>query len=86
MPEVINNKKAYTLHEVAKSIQKTLEQRYTSAFWVLAEMNKLNYYSHSGHCYPELVEKKEGKVIAQLRATLWKDDYNEINRKLSTVV
>ncbi len=58
-----------------QSVRKTLSARYTSAFWVRAEMNKLNHYSHSGHCYPELVEKENGKVIAQVNATMWRDDY-----------
>lgn len=79
MPEIINSKQAFTLLEVMRSIQKTLYGRYGSAFWVKAEMNKLNYYTYSGHCYPDLVEKKDGKVIAQIRSHLWRDDYNRIN-------
>lgn len=70
---------AYTLQQVTESIRKTLSARYTSSFWVKAEMNKLNHYPHSGHCYPELVEKKDGKVVAQLRANLWKADYERID-------
>lgn len=49
-------------------------------------MNKLNHYPHSGHCYPDLVEKKDGKVIAQIRSTLWKDDYLRINHNFLQVV
>jgi exodeoxyribonuclease VII large subunit len=79
MPSLNNDKRIFSLLEVTQSIQKTLSERYTSSFWVKAEMNKVNYYPHSGHCYPDLVEKKEGKVIAQLRSTLWKDDYFRIN-------
>src|SRR5688572_17701059 len=79
MAEIINDKKVFSLLEVTLSIQKTLAERYTTAFWVKAEMNKLNLYSHSGHCYPELVEKKNGKVIAQIKANLWKTDYQRIN-------
>jgi exodeoxyribonuclease VII large subunit len=79
MAENINDKKVFSLLEVARSIQKTLQERYTSSFWIKAEMNKLNHYSHSGHSYPELVEKKEGKIIAELRAILWRDDYMRIN-------
>ena len=79
MLEIAGDKKIYSLLEVAQSIQKTLSKRYTSAFWVKAEMNKLNFYPHSGHCYPDLVEKLEGKVIAQVKSTLWKDDYVRIN-------
>ena len=78
-----NEKKILTLLQVMQSIQKTLSERYKSSFWVKAEMNKLNYYPQSGHCFPELVEKKDGKVIAQSRSTLWRDDFlrtHEIQR------
>lgn len=86
MAETEDGKKVFSLLEVTTSIQKTLAQRYTTTFWVKAEMNKLNYYPHSGHCYPDLVEKIEGKVIAQLKATLWKDDFNRINKNFLSVV
>lgn len=68
------------------SIQKTLEARYTKSFWVKAEMNKLNFYRHSGHCYPDLLEKKEGRVVAQMRATLWSGDYQRINQQFLEVL
>ncbi|MCR6720095.1 MAG: exodeoxyribonuclease VII large subunit [Chitinophagaceae bacterium] len=79
MAEQINDRKVFSLLEVTRSIQKTLMERYTSSFWVKAEMNKLNFYRQSGHAYPELVEKKEGKIIAEIRANLWRDDYRRIN-------
>lgn len=86
MSEKIADKTVYTLLEVTRSIQKTLADRYKSSFWVKAEMNKLNYYSHSGHCYPELVEKQDGKVIAQIRSNLWSTDYKAINEKFVKVL
>ncbi len=86
MTTPITDRKIFSLLEVTRSIQKTLSERYGSSFWVKAEMNKLNYYPHSGHCYPELVEKRDGKVIAQLRSNLWKDDYMRINRTFLEVV
>ena len=86
MPEIIDDKKIFSLLEVTKSIQKTLNERYKSSFWVKAEMNKLNFYNHSGHCYPELVEKKDGKIIAQIKAHLWKDDYNRINDNFQKIL
>ncbi len=86
MPEQVDDRSVFTLEEVARSIQKTLSDRYSSSFWVKAEMNKLNYYKHSGHCYPDLVEKKEGKIIAQLRANLWREDYRRIDHKFLTVL
>ncbi|MGL4347513.1 MAG: exodeoxyribonuclease VII large subunit [Chitinophagaceae bacterium] len=80
MPEKTYDKTIFSLLEVTQSIGKTIAQRYSQSYWIKAEMNKLNYYKHSGHCYPELVEKKDGKVIAQLKAILWKNDYLRINQ------
>jgi len=52
----------------------------------MAEMNKLNHYSQSGHCYPDLIEKKEGKIVAELRSTIWKEDFQRINENFLTVL
>lgn len=82
----MDNKTVFTLLEVSRSIQKTIAERYKSLYWIKAEMNKLNHYSHSGHCYPELLEKKEGKVVAEMRSILWKMDYQRINRQFMEVL
>lgn len=86
MPETTADKTIFTLAEVARSIQKTIADRYKSLYWIKAEMNKLNHYSHSGHCYPELLEKKDGKVIAEMRSTLWKGDYQRINERFLALI
>ena len=86
MPEEINGKKIFTLLEVARSIQKTIAERYKSTYWIKAEMNKLNYFPKSGHCYPDLVEKQNGKVVAEFRCNLWKDDYIKINSTFQRVL
>lgn len=86
MAEFTDGRKIFSLLEVSASIQKTLAARYTSSFWVKAEMNKLNYYPHSGHCYPDLVEKVDGRVVAQMKSTLWRDDYTRINHNFLAVV
>jgi exodeoxyribonuclease VII large subunit len=79
MPEIIAGKKAFSLYEVSESIRKVIAERYTSRFWVKAEMNKLNHYSKSGHCYPELLQKDKDKIVAEFRAVLWRPDYARIN-------
>lgn len=86
MPEKINDKTIFSLLEVTNSIKKTLEERYKSAFWIKAEMNKLNHYSKSGHCFPEIIEKKDGKIIAEIKATLWRDDYQNINQNFLRIL
>ena len=79
MSQRIGNKQVFTLLEVAQSIKKTLQNRYGSGYWIRAEINKLNYYAQSGHCFPELVQKEHGKVVAQLNGTLWNRDFERIN-------
>jgi len=86
MSEPFNNKQVFTLLQVTTSIQKVLADRYKSTFWVQAEMNKLNFYSSSGHCYPELLEKKDGRVLAQIKSNLWSSDYQRINKKFLEVL
>jgi len=86
MPESFKKLTVFSLSEVAESIGNTLSRRYTSAFWVKAEMNRLNHYSHSGHCYPELMEKRDGKVISQMKSVLWKEDYIRIEARFLEVL
>src|ERR1043165_5335772 len=86
MPQLVNDRQVFTLLEVTTSIQRTLSERYKSSFWVKAEMNKLNFYKHSGHCYPELVEKRDGKIIAQIKACLWREDYQKANANFQAVL
>jgi exodeoxyribonuclease VII large subunit len=85
-PEIINDKTIFSLLEITNSIKKTLEERHTSAFWIKAEINKLNHYTQSGHCFPEIIEKVNGKIIAQIKATLWRDDYQNINRNFLRIL
>jgi exodeoxyribonuclease VII large subunit len=86
MPETISNKPVFSLLEVTRSIQKTISERYKTPVWIQAELNKLNYYKQSGHCFPELVEKQEGRVLAQMKATIWKDDFIVIDREFQRVL
>ncbi len=86
MAEKVNDRTVFSLSEVTASIQKTLSDRYTTSFWVKAEMNKLNHYPQSGHCYPDLVEKADGKIIAEIRSNIWKDDFQRINDNFLNVL
>ena len=86
MPEKANDRTIFSLSEVTLSIQKTLAERYTSSFWIKAEMNKINLYPQSGHCYPDLVEKRDGKIVAEMRATIWKDDFQRISENFLNVL
>ncbi|HXH20140.1 MAG TPA: exodeoxyribonuclease VII large subunit [Chitinophagales bacterium] len=74
-------RKIFTLAEVARSIERVIRKNFTGSYWVKAEIARMNFYPKSGHCYPDLVEKKDGKVIAQMHATIWASYYAALTRK-----
>lgn len=81
----MSEKQVFTLLQVVRSIKKTLEDRYTQNYWVKAEMHKLNKYP-SGHAFPELVQKDDNKIVAQITGTIWKQQLERINTKFIEVV
>ena len=81
----MREKQVFTLQQVVRSIKKTLEDRYTQNYWVKAEMHKLNRYP-SGHAFPELVQKDDNKIVAQITGTIWKQQLERINTKFIEVV
>jgi exodeoxyribonuclease VII large subunit len=80
MSEIIAGRKTYTLLDLAESIQRMFSSHFNRTYWVKAEMNKLNHYNQSGHCYPELLQKENGKTVAEFKSILWKNDYDRVNR------
>lgn len=86
MSEIIDSRQIFSLSEVTKSISRVIASRYASTYWIKAEMNKLNHYSHSGHCYPDLIEKSKGKVVAEMRGVIWSDDYRRINKQFVAIL
>lgn len=74
-----DTRRIFSLIDVCNSIRKTIAGRYGSAFWLRAEMHKLNYYPPSGHCFPELCQKADDHIVAEMRATLWSADYRRIS-------
>ena len=82
---IYNDRKIYSLSDVAQSLKNVIEQNYVRDFYVKAEISKLNYYPHSGHCYPDLVEKSGARITAQLRSTIWSSDYLRIQKKFEEV-
>ncbi|MCL2291164.1 MAG: exodeoxyribonuclease VII large subunit [Bacteroidetes bacterium] len=83
--ETFQDRPVYTLSEITKSIESVIGKNYNRAYYIKAEILKLNYYPHSGHCYPELVEKENGKIKAQLRGVIWSTQFRNINERFVTI-
>ncbi len=80
-----DTRQIFTLKQVVSSIRKTLEERYQQSYWVKAEMHKLNRFP-SGHAFPELVQKEDGRIVAQIGATIWNQNLQRIQKQFAEVV
>ena len=79
--ETFNDRPVYSLSEITSSLKSVINKTYTRAYYIKAEIIRLNRYPHSGHCFPELVEKEGDKIVTQMRAVIWKTQVEEINAK-----
>lgn len=64
--------KGHRLSRVLERITQLFEERITPhEVWIKAEVSSFKVHS-SGHAYLDLVEEREGAVVARCRATLWR--------------
>jgi len=75
----------FTLLDIGKSLQRMISKHYHKPYWIKTEIAKLNAYTKSGHCYPDLVEKQNGQVLAQMRAIIWSDTFKTISKQFEDV-
>ena len=75
----------FSLKQVVSSIRKTIEERYAQTYWMKAEIYKFNRFP-SGHAFPEIVQRENDKIVAQLSGTIWKQNYDRINQQFIEVV
>ncbi|MBN9292499.1 MAG: exodeoxyribonuclease VII large subunit [Flavobacteriia bacterium] len=80
-----SEKKTFTLLQLAASIQRAIQNVYSNSYWVKAEMHKLNRTS-KGHCYPELVQKENGEIVAEMRGTIWKTTFEAVRKRFEEIV
>ncbi len=67
-----------SLFELNKLIKTVLDKNLEPSYWVVAEIGEMRT-NQSGHCYLELVEKDENKVVAKARATIWSYTYRNLS-------
>jgi exodeoxyribonuclease VII large subunit len=79
------HRQIFSLKQVVSSIRKTIEERYTQLYWMKAEIYKLNRFP-SGHAFPEIVQRENDKIVAQLSGTIWKQNFDRINQQFIEVV
>ena len=73
--------KTYSLLELAQGVERMFQKHWSQYYWVRCEINKLGVYKHSGHAYPDLVEKNNGQVVVEMRGMIWKSDLLRIQER-----
>ncbi len=59
-----------SLVELNQLIKQALSVQLQPAYWVVAEIGELRV-AQNGHCYLDLVEKGEDRLLAKMHATIW---------------
>lgn len=77
--------KFYSLSELSRSLSMQIQKTYSGKYWIVAEISKLNYYPQSGHCYPQLVEKKSGKIVADMKGFILRQTFQKIKALFNSV-
>jgi exodeoxyribonuclease VII large subunit len=75
----------FTLLDIGRSLQRMVYKHYNKHYWIKTEIAKMNVYTKSGHCYPDLVEKENGQILAQMRATIWADTFKKITKQFEDI-
>ena len=83
--ETYNDHPVYSLSEIAMSLHRVVERTYPQPYYIKAEVLKLNLYPHSGHCYPELVEKEDNIIKTEMRAVIWASNFQRINQRFEQI-
>ncbi|MTI32358.1 exodeoxyribonuclease VII large subunit [Xanthovirga aplysinae] len=73
-----------SLSELNQLIQLALNEQLEPTYWVVAEIGEMKR-NHKGHCYMDLVEKEEEKIIAKARATIWSYEFYNISRWFESI-
>ena len=68
----------FSLFELNNLIKESLSSQLEPNYWVIAEIAELRVNAR-GHCYIELVEKKEEEILAKSRAVIWSYTYRNLS-------
>lgn len=68
----------HSLLELNQLIKNTLDSQLQPAYWVTGEIADMRINAR-GHCYFELIEKEDEKVVARMRANIWAYTYRGLS-------
>lgn len=74
-----------TLSEIAGLVKSAVQSALSGDYWVVAEIAQVNCHHTSGHCYLDLVEKKDDVIMARMRAAVWARNFSRISPKFTAL-
>lgn len=66
------------LQQLNQTIKECLTSNLQGSYWVIAEIGELKV-NQKGHCYLELIEKKDNQILAKNKATIWSYTYRNLS-------
>ncbi len=72
--------KAYSLSELNRLIKGTIEDAFPDTLWVIAELSDVRC-NPKGHCYLDLIEKRDEDIVAQMKGNIWSYTYRNLSQK-----
>ncbi len=75
--------KVYTLEALLTELKGVIKDSFPDARWVTAEIAEVKE-NQKGHCYLQLVERKEEGIVAKVQANIWAYRYKELFQKFFT--
>ena len=67
-----------SLFDLNSRIKDCLKKNLEESYWVVAEIGEMRI-NQKGHCYLELVEKKDDEILAKNKATIWSYTYRNLS-------
>ena len=69
-------KEFITLKELLLKVKNVISSTFDTSYWISADISDFHEDPSRGHCYLELVEKNDNKLIeAKIRASIWANTY-----------
>ncbi len=69
-----------SLSQLNAMIREAIEMNFLDEIWLVAEIAEMRI-AGAGHCYLDLVEKRENRIVARMRANIWKFQYDRITSR-----
>jgi exodeoxyribonuclease VII large subunit len=67
-----------SLLDLNKKIKDCLKNNLEDSYWVVSEIGEMRF-NQKGHCYLELVEKRDDEILAKNKATIWSYTYRNLS-------